>query len=57
MSIPLSMIEEKRRSLAFLESLTDPSDTVMRMIREFRAEIAAHEERFADIRAGRSPKR
>lgn len=41
MSVPLSTIEDKRKSLAFLETLTDPSDTVIAMIREFRAEIAA----------------
>ncbi len=43
MSVPLSTIEDKRKSLAFLETLANPSDTVISMIREFRAEIAAAE--------------
>jgi hypothetical protein len=42
-SVPLSTIEDKRRSLTFLETLPNPSDTVREMIAEFRAEIAAHE--------------
>ena len=45
MSIPLNTIEDKRKSLAFLETLPNPSETVLAMIREFRAEIAAHEGR------------
>jgi hypothetical protein len=42
-SVPLSTIEDKRRSLTFLETLPNPSDTVRKMIVEFRAEIAAYE--------------
>lgn len=53
MSIPLSTIEEKRRSLAFLESLLDPSDTVKTMIREFRAEIAAADSHMQRVRVSR----
>ena len=33
-------IEHTRKMLAFLETLTDPSETVQSLIRQYRAEVA-----------------